>query len=205
MTGASSPPTDGDQSMPGPRLSLPEREEIHLALTENSDATWASIGRRVGRPPDHHRPRNHPQRRPPHLPARHRRPTRHPTTAPSPPARPGPDAVRRLHCGAGPVTYAAVASAAHVCRSWLYRQPDLRAEIDRLRATGRSTTPASPRPSEPPQSRTDDGSWPSATTSSGSPRRTEQPDVKRIKRIGFGLRRFRHYRVRALLYAGRPN
>ena len=29
--------------------------------------------------------------------------------------------------------------------------------------------------------------------------------IKRIKRIGFGLRRFRHYRVRALLYAGRPN
>jgi hypothetical protein len=29
--------------------------------------------------------------------------------------------------------------------------------------------------------------------------------IKRIKRIGFGLRRFRHYRVRALLYAGKPN
>jgi len=28
--------------------------------------------------------------------------------------------------------------------------------------------------------------------------------IKRIKRIGFGFRRFRHYRVRALLYAGRP-
>ncbi len=28
---------------------------------------------------------------------------------------------------------------------------------------------------------------------------------KRIKRIGFGFRRLRHYRVRALLYAGRPN
>ena len=29
--------------------------------------------------------------------------------------------------------------------------------------------------------------------------------IKRIKRIGFGFRRFRNYRVRALLYAGRPN
>jgi transposase len=29
--------------------------------------------------------------------------------------------------------------------------------------------------------------------------------IKRIKRIGFGFRRLRHYRVRALLYAGRPN
>jgi len=29
--------------------------------------------------------------------------------------------------------------------------------------------------------------------------------IKRIKRIGFGLRCFRHYRIRVLLYAGRPN
>ena len=29
--------------------------------------------------------------------------------------------------------------------------------------------------------------------------------IKRIKRVGFGFRRFRNYRVRALLYAGRPN
>lgn len=29
--------------------------------------------------------------------------------------------------------------------------------------------------------------------------------IKRIKRVGFGFRRLRHYRVRALLYAGRPN
>jgi transposase len=29
--------------------------------------------------------------------------------------------------------------------------------------------------------------------------------VKRIKRIGFGFRNFSNYRIRALLYAGRPN
>ena len=29
--------------------------------------------------------------------------------------------------------------------------------------------------------------------------------VKRVKRVAFGFRRFRHYRVRALLYAGKPN
>ncbi len=29
--------------------------------------------------------------------------------------------------------------------------------------------------------------------------------MKRIKRIGFGFRRFDHYRIRTLLYAGRPN
>ena len=29
--------------------------------------------------------------------------------------------------------------------------------------------------------------------------------IKRIKRIGFGFRNFANYRIRALLYAGRPN
>ncbi len=29
--------------------------------------------------------------------------------------------------------------------------------------------------------------------------------IKRIKRVAFGFRRFRNYRIRALLYAGRPN
>ena len=29
--------------------------------------------------------------------------------------------------------------------------------------------------------------------------------IKRIKRVAFGMREFRHYRVRVLLYAGRPN
>ena len=29
--------------------------------------------------------------------------------------------------------------------------------------------------------------------------------VKRVKRVAFGMRRFRNYRIRALLYAGHPN
>jgi hypothetical protein len=29
--------------------------------------------------------------------------------------------------------------------------------------------------------------------------------IKRIKRAAFGFTRFRHFRIRALLYAGRPN
>ena len=29
--------------------------------------------------------------------------------------------------------------------------------------------------------------------------------IKRVKRVAFGFRRFRHYRIRSLLYAGRPN
>lgn len=29
--------------------------------------------------------------------------------------------------------------------------------------------------------------------------------VKRVKRTAFGFRQFKHYRIRALLYAGKPN
>ncbi len=29
--------------------------------------------------------------------------------------------------------------------------------------------------------------------------------VKRVKRVAFGMRNFAHYRIRSLLYAGKPN
>lgn len=51
-------------------------------------------------------------------------------------------ALRRLDTEGTPITYTALAHAAGVSRSWLYRQVDLRAEVDRLRA--RTTTPAIP-------------------------------------------------------------
>ncbi len=43
-------------------------------------------------------------------------------------------AIRELDRQGWPVTFASVAAAASVSRSWLYREPDIRAEIDRLRA-----------------------------------------------------------------------
>jgi hypothetical protein len=54
-------------------------------------------------------------------------------------------ALRSLDADGSPVTFEAVAQAAGVSRSWLYAQPDLRAEIDRLRAA-RRRAPASPVP-----------------------------------------------------------
>jgi len=42
-------------------------------------------------------------------------------------------AVRRLNRDGAPITFAAVAATAGVSRSLLYRDPDLRAEIDRIR------------------------------------------------------------------------
>jgi hypothetical protein len=54
-------------------------------------------------------------------------------------------AVRTLDAQGVPVTFQTVAQHAGVSRSWLYAQPDLRAEIDRLRAAHRRA-PALPVP-----------------------------------------------------------
>jgi len=46
--------------------------------------------------------------------------------------------------------------------------------------------------------------WHRARVSNG-PTESMNNLIKRIKRVAFGFRRFRNYRIRALLYAGRPN
>ncbi len=46
--------------------------------------------------------------------------------------------------------------------------------------------------------------WHIARVSNG-PTEAANNLIKRIKRIAFGFRRFRNYRIRALLYAGKPN
>jgi Family of unknown function (DUF6262) len=54
-------------------------------------------------------------------------------------------ALRELDAVGTPVNFEAVARAADVSRSWLYAQPDIRAEIQRLRqATRRAPNPAIP-------------------------------------------------------------
>jgi hypothetical protein len=45
------------------------------------------------------------------------------------------DALRRLDAASLPVSFAAVARAAGISRAWLYREPDLRSEIETLRRT----------------------------------------------------------------------
>jgi hypothetical protein len=54
-------------------------------------------------------------------------------------------ALRELGHAATPVTFETVARQAGVSRSWLYAQPDIRAEIQRLR-DATAATPASPVP-----------------------------------------------------------
>jgi Family of unknown function (DUF6262) len=54
-------------------------------------------------------------------------------------------ALRELQAAAEPVTFDGVARAAGISRSWLYTQPDIRAEIEHLRqATRRAPGPAIP-------------------------------------------------------------
>lgn len=50
------------------------------------------------------------------------------------------DALRHLDANGEPVTFSSVALTGEVSRSWLYRQADLRAEIDRLRTSRTATT-----------------------------------------------------------------
>lgn len=63
-------------------------------------------------------------------------------------------ALRNLDADGSPVTFEAVAQAAAVSRSWLYAQPDVRAEIERLRAGHRSA----PATSVPARQRASDAS-----------------------------------------------
>jgi hypothetical protein len=62
-------------------------------------------------------------------------------------------ALRELDDAGTTITFETVARKAQVSRSWLYTQPDLRAEIERLRASGRRTAlaplPARQRSSDP--------------------------------------------------------
>jgi negative regulator of sigma E activity len=55
-------------------------------------------------------------------------------------------ALRELDRSGAPVTFAAVASAARISRSWLYTQPDIAGQIRRLREKTDSAGSASPIP-----------------------------------------------------------
>lgn len=60
------------------------------------------------------------------------------------------ETLRRLDETGEPVSFTAVASAASVSRAWLYREPTVRAEIDRLRSRsrpGRRSPPSAERAS----------------------------------------------------------
>jgi hypothetical protein len=62
-------------------------------------------------------------------------------------------AIRQLDTAGETITFASVSQRSGVSRSWLYRQPDLRAEIDRLRAAPAPTVPSAQRTSTDSQHR----------------------------------------------------
>ena len=54
------------------------------------------------------------------------------------------EALRHLDADGQTITFNSVAHQAGVSRSWLYRQPDLRAQINRLRTPAHAATPPVP-------------------------------------------------------------
>jgi Family of unknown function (DUF6262) len=64
-------------------------------------------------------------------------------------------ALRRMDDAGASITFDSVAKQARVCRSWLYNQPDLRAEVERLRAR---RSPSSQVQSLPDRQRASDAS-----------------------------------------------
>jgi hypothetical protein len=55
-------------------------------------------------------------------------------------------ALRELDRAGAPVTFASVAAAAGISRSWLYTQPDISDQVRKLRGAARSRDPASAIP-----------------------------------------------------------
>ena len=54
------------------------------------------------------------------------------------------ETINRVNEAGEPVTFAGIAAAASVSRGWLYRQPHIRAEIDRLRIARAQVWPSAP-------------------------------------------------------------
>ena len=82
-------------------------------------------------------------------------------------------ALRELERAGSQVSFQSVADAAGVSRSWLYTQPDLKAEIRRLReATPRAPRSASPRPRRRPTPHCCAAWKPRTSATANSPRRT---------------------------------
>lgn len=86
-------------------------------------------------------------------------------------------ALRRIDNAGTPVTFDCVAREAQVSRSWLYNQPDLRAEIDRLRNRRHGST----RP-VPDRQRATDASLQQRLNAATARNRELEADNKQLRR-----------------------
>jgi hypothetical protein len=87
-------------------------------------------------------------------------------------------ALRELDRTGAPVTFRTVAQQASVSRSWLYTQPDIRAEIDRLRTTAWPTT----EPSVPARQRSSEASLQRRLKAANSRNRQLAEENSRLRR-----------------------
>ncbi|MFZ5871201.1 MAG: DUF6262 family protein [Actinomycetota bacterium] len=87
-------------------------------------------------------------------------------------------ALRELDRAGTPITFGAVANYAGVSRSWLYAQPDLRSEIERLR----EATTRAPTPSVPAAQRTSDASLLARLQAAQERNRLLSEDNQRLRR-----------------------
>lgn len=97
-------------------------------------------------------------------------------------------ALRELENQGGPVTFEAVAAAAGVSRSWLYTQPDLRADIIGLRDD---------RPQQPRASR--------SSASTESLRARLSASLERNRELSTEIEHLRHQLALALGHSRRRN
>lgn len=86
--------------------------------------------------------------------------------------------IRELDHAGTPVTFQAVARASRVSRSWLYSQPDIRAEIERLR----DATQQAPSPPIPASQRASDPSLRQRLTEATQRNRQLAEDNARLRR-----------------------
>jgi hypothetical protein len=87
-------------------------------------------------------------------------------------------ALRELDRAGAPVTFASIATAAGISRSWLYTQPDIRNQIQHLRATTAST----PATAIPARQRATDASLRSRLTTALERNRTLAEENARLRR-----------------------
>jgi hypothetical protein len=87
-------------------------------------------------------------------------------------------ALRELHAAGALITFQAVADAAGVSRSWFYAQPDIRRDIEQLRAT--NPTPA--RPAITAAQRVTDASLAARLTAANQRVRELSDDNQRLRR-----------------------
>jgi hypothetical protein len=87
-------------------------------------------------------------------------------------------ALRELDRAGTTVTFAAVAAAAGISRSWLYTQPDIRSQIQQLRGTTAST----PATAIPARQRATDASLHSRLTAALERNRTLAEENTRLRR-----------------------